>query len=340
MDLLKKKSDIDTLLNDIVLNNELIKHDKDIKKALLSDPEAVKRIIEATVIDELKQDIHKKKVAAKLPYYPMVKNFIDTIDSEYTKKAYTKALHDYYHFYNPDGTTEQRNPLLSNKTDFANFINVYLEDKSPSTIRLKAAAISAFYQYLLPYSDYELENITKDIRLPKKKAVNKNKFYMRNTSLDNDSLRYIANDIEKIERAVKDPVFMCIIFIMACRGLRCGSFEHITIKDNNFTTISKGKQISGTLPGICIDAIKTCNFNYKEFNQWTENRVKCLFKYYTTKLYKAGTIAYPYSCHDLRHFYAINEYNKLKDIYKLSKLLDHTSISVTERYLKGLGVKL
>ena len=45
-----------------------------------------------------------------------------------------------------------------------------------------------------------------------------------------------------------------------------------------------------------------------------------------------------YSAHDFRHYFAVSEYLKDKDIYKLSKLLDHSNISVTEGYLKGLKI--
>ncbi|MDR0476095.1 MAG: site-specific integrase [Treponema sp.] len=55
------------------------------------------------------------------------------------------------------------------------------------------------------------------------------------------------------------------------------------------------------------------------------------------KLYKSGKVQSPYSCHDLRHFYAITEYRRDKDIHRVSRLLGHASIQVTEHYLRGLG---
>ncbi|MDR0441928.1 MAG: tyrosine-type recombinase/integrase [Treponema sp.] len=55
------------------------------------------------------------------------------------------------------------------------------------------------------------------------------------------------------------------------------------------------------------------------------------------RLYKAGKINAAYSCHDLRHYYAITEYKVDRDIHRVSRLLGHASIQVTEHYLKGLG---
>jgi len=42
----------------------------------------------------------------------------------------------------------------------------------------------------------------------------------------------------------------------------------------------------------------------------------------------------------LRHFYALTEYTKTKDIYNVSKLLGHASIAITEVYLRGLKVNI
>ena len=55
------------------------------------------------------------------------------------------------------------------------------------------------------------------------------------------------------------------------------------------------------------------------------------------RLADAGRIAAPYSAHDFRHFYAVAEYRKDQDLHRVSKLLGHASIQVTETYLHGLG---
>jgi len=39
----------------------------------------------------------------------------------------------------------------------------------------------------------------------------------------------------------------------------------------------------------------------------------------------------------LRHFFAVTEYKKDFDIHRVSKLLNHASIQVTEHYLKSIG---
>jgi integrase len=47
-----------------------------------------------------------------------------------------------------------------------------------------------------------------------------------------------------------------------------------------------------------------------------------------------------YLCHDLRHYYAKKEYEKTKDIYRVSRLLNHSSLTITEGYLRSLEVRI
>jgi site-specific recombinase XerD len=60
-------------------------------------------------------------------------------------------------------------------------------------------------------------------------------------------------------------------------------------------------------------------------------------EYHIGKLYQAGKIKVAYSCHDFRHFYAIIEYRKDKDVKRVQGLLFHSGIQATDRYLRGLG---
>ena len=55
------------------------------------------------------------------------------------------------------------------------------------------------------------------------------------------------------------------------------------------------------------------------------------------KLDEAEKIRGEFSSHDFRHFYAVTEYRKDRDIKRVSKLLGHASIVVTEKYLESWG---
>ena len=52
---------------------------------------------------------------------------------------------------------------------------------------------------------------------------------------------------------------------------------------------------------------------------------------------KAGQVKAVYSCHSFRHFFAVTEYKKDHDIHRVKELLDHSSIAITDRYLRSLG---
>jgi integrase len=58
------------------------------------------------------------------------------------------------------------------------------------------------------------------------------------------------------------------------------------------------------------------------------------------KLYNLKEVNEIYSCHDLRHYYAKKEYEKTKDIYRVSRLLNHSSVTITEGYLRSLEVRI
>ncbi|MDR0473752.1 MAG: site-specific integrase, partial [Treponema sp.] len=77
-----------------------------------------------------------------------------------------------------------------------------------------------------------------------------------------------------------------------------------------------------------------------EFTANSAGAIEKRIAYHINKLYSAGKIAACYSCHDFRHYFAVQEYNKNKDIFRLSKLLNHASIQITQIYLKSLGIEL
>lgn len=71
--------------------------------------------------------------------------------------------------------------------------------------------------------------------------------------------------------------------------------------------------------------------SYRPFAGTKETKLAAVVRKLTKKLSAA------YSAHHLRHLYAVTEYRKDRDLHRLSKLLGHASVNVTERYLRGLG---
>jgi integrase len=217
------------------------------------------------------------------------------------------------------------NPLSLTPAQADDFIYaMQTEGRASASIRRDTAACSSFFTFL----ERRHAGIRNPFRGTKARPAKKE---TRKTEVPS------AKEVKLIIDALS-PMEAAAVSVMAYRGLRAGALPALTVKDGRFFTHSKGKDISGELPKKAIDALKTAGLDMKKpFAGYTVKAIECRIDYRIGKLYKAGKIHAPYSCHDFRHFYAITEYRKTKDIHRVSKLLDHAGIAVTETYLKGLG---
>jgi integrase len=146
-----------------------------------------------------------------------------------------------------------------------------------------------------------------------------------------------AEESEAIIRELP-PDLAAAAAIMAYRGLRAGMLPTLSIAGDRFFGHSKGKDIAGELPALALGAVKAAALPLRgPFAGVKANTLEKRIARAIKKLHEAGKVQAPYSCHDLRHFYAIAEYRKDKDIHRVSGLLGHASIQVTESYLRGLG---
>jgi integrase len=121
----------------------------------------------------------------------------------------------------------------------------------------------------------------------------------------------------------------------------------LELKGGKYHGKSKGKaltegQAAGiTLPAAVIEAVKAAGLDVKKPFAWINaNAIERRINYHIGKLHQAGKIGAAYSCHDFRHYFAVQEYKKDKDIVRVSKLLNHSNVSITQNYLRGLGVSL
>jgi integrase len=122
---------------------------------------------------------------------------------------------------------------------------------------------------------------------------------------------------------------------MAYRGFRIGALKGLRVDGKRFTTKSKGKAWQGELPPRVRSALS--DRGEKPFASIKQCTIAAGFKRVTKRLAKSGEIRHAYSVHDLRHFYAVTEYRKDRDIYRVSRLLNHADVKVTIGYLQSLG---
>jgi site-specific recombinase XerC len=248
--------------------------------------------------------------------------FLDNaIKSAHTRTGYRAALSR----LDAWAATRTINPLEMTPAQADDFIYAQkATGAAPATVRLTIAAASSFYTFL-HRRHTAVENPFRGTKaLPAKKAV-------RETAIpDTKEVKAIIAALPTMEAAAAA--------VMAYRGLRAGGLPGMTITGTKFETHSKGKDIKGNIPAEAIERIKAAGLTMKSpFAGILPNTLEHRIARAIEKLHRAGKVRAAYSAHDLRHFYAVTEYRKDKDIHRVSKLLNHASISVTENYLKGLG---
>jgi site-specific recombinase XerD len=292
--------------------------------------EQMERISEWLVFQRKVNELNAKVDLAGIDWVTERETFLTNAsktNSVHTYTAYSKALNRLEAYAKRMGI----NPLSLTPAQADDFIYAMkAEERAPATIRKDAAACSSFFTFL----ERRHAGIKNPFRGTKARPPKKD---VRKTEIPN------AKEVKIIIDAL-GPMEAAAVSIMAYRGLRAGALPELTVKAGRFSTHSKGKDIAGDLPAKAIDAIKTAGLDLRkpfalnrDGNPLTVNAIERRINYHIGKLYKAGKINAAYSCHDFRHFYAITEYRKTKDIHRVSKLLDHAGIAVTEKYLKGLG---
>lgn len=86
-----------------------------------------------------------------------------------------------------------------------------------------------------------------------------------------------------------------------------------------------GKILPKVIKGTGLDGTRP-------FERLPYDSIRCAFKYQVGKLVRAGRIEAPYSVHDLRHFFAIQEYLKDNNILRIKVM--HVSCIDNENYLQ------
>ena len=199
-----------------------------------------------------------------------------------------------------------------------------LRGRAAASIRLDAAAASSFFTWL-HRRHTAIDNPFRGTKArPAKKAVKKIEIPTA------PEVKAIIHELPAYEAAAAA--------VMALRGLRIGALPTLSITGGKFSGYSKGKTISGKMPPTAVDAIKAAGLPLRgPFAGELPNNLQKQIARAIKKLYEAGKMQCPYSCHTLRHYYAITEYRRDKDIHRVSRHLGHASIQITENYLRGLG---
>jgi site-specific recombinase XerC len=274
--------------------------------------------------------INRKINIAGIDWRKECETFLTDARSEHTRRAYAAALGKLETWANREGI----NPLECTPGQADAFIReLKTERRAAASVRRDVAAVSAFYTWLERYHA-AVKNPVRGTRI---RPPNENK---------KETVIPTAKDYKVIMSGVP-PVERAILAALALRGLRAGALPTLELKGGKYHGKSKGKilmegQTAGIiLPATVLDTIQAAGLDIKKPFSWiSANAIERRINYRIGKLYINGAITAPYSCHDLRHFFAVQEYKKDRDILRVSRLLNHSNISITQNYLRGLGVTI
>jgi site-specific recombinase XerD len=286
--------------------------------------EQLEQIAKIVITQNLTTELNNKAKIANINYKQEKSIFImssSRTGSEYTKISYLKSLRELERYTKKNGinilqlTPGQADDFIYNLTGSSNSKNLII------------AGVSSFYSYL----ERRYSVIRNPVRGTKARPVKKP---VKDIEIPTEiELFTILNELPELERMA--------VYIMSYRGLRVGALNKLKVWGNKYQSYSKGKSIFGEFPIEVITNIKGSELNNKTpFETMTTNAIKLRIYRHTLRLQKEGKIQSAYSAHDFRHYFATTEYKKEKDIYKLSKLLDHSNISITEIYLRSLKISM
>ena len=301
------------------------------------NPEQLEQIARLVMTQRLTAELNTAVDLAGIDWKKERDNFLSDARSTHTRRAYEAALGRLEAW----AGKEKINPLELGTGQADSFIReLRTETRAAASVRRDIAAVSAFYTFLERYHSA----VKNPIRGTRIRPPRENK---KETVIPTpEEYQIIISSLPPVEKA--------IIVTLSVRGLRAGALPTLELKAGKYHGKSKGKPLGEnntagiTLPREALAAIKAAGLDAKkpfawETRQGTKNSANAIegrINYYIEKLYQAGKVHAPYSAHDFRHYFAITEYKKRKDIYRLSMLLNHANIAVTQTYLKSLDVKL
>jgi integrase len=222
--------------------------------------------------------------------------------------------------------------FLVNIDDVIGFTSYLLEYKklSINSVRCSIDCMKAFYGFVEKTTNGKIKNIFKFAVKPKQ----------------GNNIVHIPTDkeIKIITNAITDKNLLVIVKLICKYGYRIGFFERLTLLENNSIKFySKGKwfvrKIDKTdlrmLLSIGYEIGAECNNGLQAVNTLSHK-----FRRLCADLNKNGSIKHCYHIHELRHKFAIDTYKNTLDIHYVSHCLGHSSIAITEIYLRGLNVDI
>ena len=285
------------------------------------------QVVGFTKLQEASKLLKTEQLKSQYDIDTLVTDFLKTKDSQYTKASYKTGLNTYLAWIH----SQDLHALTINSKEVDLFASYVKETFSQGKANLAINATSSFYKALQKWNIRSTPFI--DIKRSKKQPKKTKNSINLDTILDIlKSAKYGAkikdrNKASHVQEHYK--YYYVAIQSMYLHGLRVGSFEDMKVRsDHTYTTTTKGKVMNGKLNSdITLEALKSLREHLKTTNT----------KAFTVSLNRFLR-SWNVSCHDLRHYFAVNLYKTSGyDIHKVSQALNHSNIAITSTYLKSLG---
>jgi integrase len=292
--------------------------------------EQLEQIARMVIAQRLSRELDTAVDLAGIDWAQERETFLGDTKSPHTRRAYAAAMDRMEDWASREGV----NPMTLTAAQADRFIRALKEEvRAPASTRRDIAAASAFYTFMERYH-----------------AAVKNPFRGTRIRPPNENMKETIIPTAKEYKAIAaalPPIARAIIATLALRGLRAGALPTLERKGERYHGKSKGKTLKEgeadgvTLPPKVIEALAAAELDIKKPFAWiTANAIERRINYHIGKLYQAGKIKAAYSCHDFRHLFAVTEYRKDRDILRVSRLLNHANIAITQKYLRSIGVEL
>ena len=308
-------------------------------------PDQVDTVMKAVVFGELTAEANRRLVAASIDWSAESVAFLSDKESPHTQAAYRRSLATLKEWL--DRNRLRITDLSPRQADdFIRDLRAARRDNGQAmdadSVRLIVAVCSAFCTFL--------EHRNNDIRNP-----------FRGTRARPIATWTVAeipsvNETQLILAAC-DPITRAALGVVCETGLRVGGLPGLVIKENGtWWTVTKGNRFQGLEPlsAFSLQAIKAAALkrtspfaplyfpivdSYRRATgPATANRVVQRLKMRLARTEKEllanGKIVAVYSWQDFRHAYA--SLNAHKGINWVAAHLGHSSIAITERYLRNV----
>jgi integrase len=207
------------------------------------------------------------------------------------------------------------------------FIDAFKGGRVAASVCLDISVLNSFYGWLHHRYTVIVNPFLNCARPPKKTGK---KTELINSLPNEQEVEYLIESLPAYEAAA--------VAVMAFCGLRIGTLPSFTVNGDLFTYRSKGKEVTGKLSAVALKAIEKAKLlECKPFTGELSNTLGKSIERAVRKFCIEEGWHY-HSCRDFRHYFAITEFKKDKDIHRVSKLLGHATLQVTKSYLQRLGV--